>query len=78
VAAGALADQGRLDDAVALLEARATLGHRPRPHHLRLAYALADLYERSGETARARERFAAVAAHDPGFADAAARSAALA
>lgn len=45
------------------------LPRRPRPHHLRRAYALADLYERAGRAPRARELFSWVARHDPGLAD---------
>jgi hypothetical protein len=51
---------------------------RPREHHLRLWYALADLEERAGEHARARALFDRVAAHDPSFADVGARRRALA
>jgi tetratricopeptide (TPR) repeat protein len=77
VAAGALADQGRLPEAVALLDRRGKPVRRPRPHHLRLWYALADLKERSGDLASARELFGRVRAHDPDFADVGARCAAL-
>jgi hypothetical protein len=77
VAAGALADQGRLDDAIAVLEASAKPTKRPKQHHLRLAYALADLYERAGEAPQARELFGRVAASDPDFVDVQARLRAL-
>jgi len=77
VAAGALADQGRVRQAVKLLEGSGSLGRRPRLHQLRLSYALADLYERAGETARARDLFGAIMAADAGFADAPERRAAL-
>ncbi|HVL92493.1 MAG TPA: hypothetical protein VM264_04035 [Acidimicrobiales bacterium] len=77
VAAGALADQGQVGAALRLLESSASLGRRPRLHQLRLSYALADLYERAGETARARELFGAIVARDATFADAAERRAAL-
>jgi tetratricopeptide (TPR) repeat protein len=67
VAAGALADQGRLDEATRLLAASVSRPTRkPRLHHLRMAYALADLYERAGDLPRARELFARIAASDPG------------
>ena len=46
---------------------------RPRPHHLRRAYALADLYERAGRSPRARELFGWVKRHDPALADVADR-----
>ncbi|MEO6121331.1 MAG: tetratricopeptide repeat protein [Acidimicrobiales bacterium] len=77
VAAGALADQGQVKAAVKLLEGSSSLGRRPRLHQLRLSYALADLYERAGETARARELFATIVTRDPAFADASERRAAL-
>jgi tetratricopeptide (TPR) repeat protein len=76
-AAGALADQGRLDDAIALLEAAAKPTKRPMLHHLRMAYALADLYERAGDLPRARELFGRVGASDPDFVDVQARLRAL-
>jgi tetratricopeptide (TPR) repeat protein len=77
VAAGALADQGRLDNAIKLLEAGAKPTKRPQLHHLRMAYALADLYERAGELPRARELFGRVAASDADFVDVQARLRAL-
>jgi tetratricopeptide (TPR) repeat protein len=77
VAAGALADQGRLDDAIALLQAGMKPTKRPKPHHLRVTYALADLYERAGDAPRARELFGRVAAADPDFVDVHARLRAL-
>ncbi len=69
VAAGALADRGELTAALALLEKGWRLPARPMVHHLRRAYAIADLYERSGSTVRARELFAWVRSIDPEFAD---------
>ncbi|HEX2192273.1 MAG TPA: tetratricopeptide repeat protein [Acidimicrobiales bacterium] len=78
VAAGALADQGELRKAIALLERGPVRPRRvPAEHHLRLWYALADLYERVGDTPAARELFARIAAIDPGMADVAERLAAL-
>jgi hypothetical protein len=50
---------------------------RPRPHHLRTWYALGDLYERAGETPKARGLFARVLAHDAEFFDTAERLAKL-
>ncbi|MGI9032934.1 MAG: tetratricopeptide repeat protein [Acidimicrobiales bacterium] len=79
VAAGALADRGQLGKAIALLERGQVKGRRtPAPHHPRLWYALADLYERAGDGVRARELFARVAAVDPSLADTAERLQALA
>ena len=77
VAAGALADQGRLDDAIELLRLGVRPTKRTKPHHLRVAYALADLYERAGDLPRARELFQRVASNDPDFVDVQARLLAL-
>ena len=78
VLAGALADQGRLDEA---LVAAAASGRRairnPKEHHLRLWYALADLEDRAGNHAVARDLFDRVRRADPGYADVAERLAAL-
>ena len=70
VAAGALADQERLGDAIDLLEPAVKLVSRPKEHQLRQTYALADLYERAGSLARARELFGWLVAHERDFADA--------
>lgn len=79
VAAGSLTDQGDLRGAIALLEQGPVRPRRsPALHHLRLWYALADVYERSGDAARARELFGRVADARPDLADASARLAALA
>ena len=78
VLAGSLADRGRLRDAIALLDRRgAATCKRPAEHHLRLWYALADLYERAGDLPRARELFDRVRRADPSFADVAERRLAL-
>ncbi|HZM40899.1 MAG TPA: tetratricopeptide repeat protein [Acidimicrobiales bacterium] len=77
VTAGALADQGKLEEAIDLLAAASKPTKRPQLHHLRIAYALADLYERAGELPRARELFGLVAANDPDFVDIQARLRAL-
>lgn len=76
VAAGSLADRGRLADAVRLLES-APKGRKVREHHLRTAYALADLQERAGDVSRARELFAWIVRNDQSFADADERLGAL-
>ena len=65
VYAGALADQGRLPEALALLRKRAERVKSPKEYHLRLWYALADLEERAGNLARARELFHQVRRADP-------------
>lgn len=77
VMAGSLGDRGQLQEAVGLLERSQRSVRQPQVHHLRQAYALADLYERAGDVARAREVFRWVAGLEPGFADAAERAAAL-
>jgi tetratricopeptide (TPR) repeat protein len=77
VAAGSLADRGDVAAAIHLLERGPVRVKRPKLHHLRLWYALADLYERAGDTPRARELLSRVVAAEPDFADAAERLAAL-
>jgi tetratricopeptide (TPR) repeat protein len=77
VYAGSLADQGRLADAISVLEASKPPSKRPKEHHLRVAYALADLYERAGDLPKARQLFGVVAAADPDLGDVAARLRAL-
>jgi tetratricopeptide (TPR) repeat protein len=69
VAAGALADQGQLGAAIELLQRPGPKPRLVREHHLRQWYALADLYERSGDVPRARRLFQDVAIARPGFAD---------
>lgn len=78
VAAGALADQGDIRGAIALLEKGPVRPNRGAAlHHARLWYALADLYERAGDAPKARELFGRVVAAEPGLADAAERLAGL-
>ena len=78
VLAGSLADNDRLDEAIAMLGRRASgTVKRVQQHHLRLWYALADLEERSGNLARARTLFDRIRRHEAGFADVAERLAAL-
>ena len=77
VAAGALADRGRLAEAVALLADGWRTPRNPQEFHLRRAYALADLYDRGGDQPAARRLFAWIQRHSPGFADTADRLADL-
>lgn len=77
VAAGSLADQDRLADAIRLLEKGWKTPKRPQDSHLRRAYALADVLERAGSVPRARELFVWLAKAAPDFADAGARADAL-
>jgi len=69
VVAGAKADQGNLPGAIALLEQARADPKRPKNHHLRLWYALADLYERAGDVPKARKLFRRIANHDADFFD---------
>ena len=68
---------GRLADALAFLRKKSAPVPKPREHHLRLWYALADLEERSGNIARARDLFDQVRRADPQYVDVAERRAAL-
>lgn len=77
VMAGAMADRGDLAGAIVLLARHQKNVKQPHVHHLRQAYSLADLYERAGDVTRARELFRWVFDHQPDFADAAERVAAL-
>ncbi|MGH9101675.1 MAG: tetratricopeptide repeat protein, partial [Acidimicrobiales bacterium] len=65
VLAGSLCDGGDLAGAIRLLEPHCRPLRHPAERHLRSWYALADLYERSGDLARARLYFGRVAAVDP-------------
>jgi tetratricopeptide (TPR) repeat protein len=75
VLAGTRADNGDLTGAVELLvEAGAgRLVRNPAERHLRQWYVLADLMERSGDLAKARELFLRIATADPGAYDVAER-----
>jgi tetratricopeptide (TPR) repeat protein len=77
VAAGSLADQDRLGEAISLLARGWRWPSRPRDYHLRRAYALADLYERAGDFPAARALFERIAQNNPLLADAGARARAL-
>lgn len=77
VMAGSLADRKDLAGAIALLKGAERLPKRIDVHHLRQLYVLADLHERAGDIARAREMFRSVASIEPQFADAAERAASL-
>jgi tetratricopeptide (TPR) repeat protein len=77
VTAGAMADRGDVEEALALMAPAERVPARIRDHHLRAWYVLGDLHERSGNLPRARALFARIARHDPEFADATERLAAL-
>jgi tetratricopeptide (TPR) repeat protein len=70
VMAGSLADKGELVKAINLLSEKSwKLPRRPAEHHLRRAYALADLYERAGEISKARDLFERIQRADARFGD---------
>jgi tetratricopeptide (TPR) repeat protein len=77
VAAGALADQGELREAIAVMEPATKRPKAVRDFHLRQWYVLGDLHDRVGDPIAARRWFGDVAAHDPDFADVSARLRAL-
>ena len=75
VLAGSLADRGKLQEAISLLESNGAAKPRRNPgeRHLRQWYLLGDLYDRSGDVPRARSFFTMVSQADPGAYDVAAR-----
>lgn len=77
VAAGAIADRGDLKSAISLLEQGWKQPKRARDHHLARAYAMADLYEKAGRTARARDLFSWITRQPGEFSDATKRVNAL-
>lgn len=77
VAAGALADTDRLDEAVDRLRKLDLSPQEAEPHHVRVWYVLGDLLERQGRFTQAREWFEAVEAADPDATDASERAARL-
>ena len=70
VAAGALGDMKRLDEAIKRLELLDLRPQNPQEHHLRAWYVLGDLLERNGRFTQAREWFEAVNSADPELTDA--------
>jgi len=79
VMAAALADQAHFTEAIELLtRAGATKKlHNPSFRHVRLWYALGDVYDRAGDVVSARELFARVVLAEPDAYDAPARLAEL-
>jgi len=69
VMANALADQGDVAGAIAVMEDGRRTPKRVRDHHLREWYVLGDLYDSVGDTINARRWFGAVADVDPEFVD---------
>jgi tetratricopeptide (TPR) repeat protein len=78
VAAGALADLKRYDDAIKWLESLDLQPAVAQEHHLRAWYVLGDLQERKGRYTQARQWFEAVAGADADLTDAPDRAARLA
>jgi tetratricopeptide (TPR) repeat protein len=78
VAAGALADMGRLDEAIARLEKLELQPAVAAEHHLRVWYLLGHLLESKGRFTQARGWFDAVAGADPDLTDAPERARRLA
>jgi tetratricopeptide (TPR) repeat protein len=70
VAAGALSDMGRLQEALERLERLELDPPDAEEHHLRAWYVLGDVLERRGRFTQARTWFQAVAAADPELTDA--------
>lgn len=77
VQAGALADRGRVDDAIRFMERAPKVKGKPDLHHLRRWYVMGDLYERAGDHSRARRVFTDIVRAAPDFGDAAERAAGL-
>jgi len=69
VYSNALAEQGKIEEALRHLRKKVKPIGRPKAHHLRLWYCLADLEERAGNVIAARQWFDRVKKQDPNFAD---------
>lgn len=78
VLAGHQADRGRLEGALATLEEADLAPEEIEPYHVRLWYMAADIAERLGDGATAREYLEAVTAVTEGYLDVEERLAALA
>jgi hypothetical protein len=72
VMAATWADQRRYDEAIELLTKAGAAKHLRNPsyRHVRLWYALADVYDRAGDTTSARELFARIVLAEPDAYDA--------
>lgn len=77
VAAGALADTDRVDEAIERLRRLDLAPAEAEAHHIRTWYVLGDLLERQGRFTQAREWFEAVDAADPDATNASERAARL-
>jgi len=77
VAASALSDLGRHEEALAFLRRAKTRDDVAEPYTLRLWYVTGDVLSRLGRTSEAAEQFRKIVRHDPGAYDAAERLAQL-
>ena len=78
VAASALADQGKFDQALGMLRRIRTRDDVAGPEVLRVWYVTGSILEQAGRKAEARREFQKIVRHDPGAYDAAERAAQLA
>jgi tetratricopeptide (TPR) repeat protein len=78
VAASALADLGRFEEALTLLRRFPTRAEAARSHDLRVWYVAGDVLERAGRKREAAREFRRIVDHDPDAFDAAERLAAVA
>lgn len=78
VAASALADQGKFDQALGMLRRIRTRDEIAGPEVMRVWYVTGDILERAGHRREALQQFRKIVRHDPAAFDAAERSAQLA
>lgn len=78
VAASALADQAKFDQALGMLRRIRTRDDVAGPEVMRVWYVTADILERSGQRREALQQFRKILRHDPSAFDAAERAAQLA
>src|SRR5262245_56526895 len=78
VAASALSDQGKFDQALGMLRRIRTRDDVAGPEVLRVWYVTGSILEQAGRKAEARREFQKIVRHDPGAFDAAERAAQLA
>ncbi len=77
VAASALADEGKFDQALGMLRRIRTRDDVAGPEVLRVWYVTGSILEQAGRKAEARREFQKIVRHDPGAYDAAERAAQL-
>ncbi len=77
VKAGALSDQGKIVEAIAFLEKPSRSKGKPSVYVLRRMYVLATLYEKAGNTQKAKQLYSAIVGSEPQFGDVAERLADL-